>query len=232
MRLTNTVAPGAKETTCGKLVTTRYEHGNNQPRFRARVAKIVQEKNAVMRQPIAVHQSTDVAILADENAQLFRGLGQQGSVSGIRCPLGGVGDIVTGFTQRLYCRSDDVRVGQDAHLLGRDDETFFRRKLAQSRGVQEAGIDVIGFKNGIGLEHRPAIRALGEHGEHHPGCHTSAANNGFPAHFSRLGPDTRKEIGLSHRSIIPHRAQQNTPLKSPPCPRRPCACIAGRAARI
>ena len=135
MGFTKTVAPGAKETTRGKLAATRYEYRNDQPCFRAGIPKIVQKKDTAMRQLIAVDQSTDVATLADENAPIFRGLGQQGRISGVRCPLRGVDHIMTSLTQRPNRRSDDVGVSQDAHLFGRDDKTFFSRKLAQPRGI-------------------------------------------------------------------------------------------------
>ncbi len=88
-----------------------------------------------MRQLIAMDQSTDVPILADKNTSFFRGFGQQSSISRVQCPLRGIDHIMTSLTQRPDRRSDDVRVRQDAHLFGRDDKTFFSRKLAQPRGI-------------------------------------------------------------------------------------------------
>ena len=130
MRFTNTVTASAQECTGGKLIGTRYEHSNDQPRFRARIPKIVQKKHAAVRQPIAVDQSADVAILADENTRLVVSLVQQSGVSWVHFPLRYIDHIVTGLAQRSNRRGDDVRVSQDAHLLGRDDKTFFSRKLA------------------------------------------------------------------------------------------------------
>ncbi len=96
MRFTNAVASGAKETARGKLAAVGREHGNNQPRFRAGISKIVQKKNATMRQLITMDQSADVAVLADEDTFFRRGFGEQGSVSGIRCPLSGIDHIMAG----------------------------------------------------------------------------------------------------------------------------------------
>lgn len=151
-------------------------------------------------------QSTDVAVLADENTPLFGGLGEERNVAGVRYPLRSIDHVVTGLSQRPNRRSDDVGISQNAHLLRRDDETFFCRKLAQPRGIQEAGIDVVRLKNRISLEHGLPGCALGEHGEHHSRRYAAATNNGFTAHFSRLGPDARKEAGSIHRNIIPHCA--------------------------
>jgi hypothetical protein len=187
------------------LAATRYEYGNDQPRFRTCIPKIVQKKDAAMRQLIAMDQSTDVPILAQKDAPVFRGLGQQSSISWVQCPLGGIDHIVTRLTECPDRRSDDVCVSQDAHLFGRDDKTFFSRKLAQSRGIQEASIDVVRLENGIGLKHRLPICPLGQHGKHHPGRHAPATDDRFPAHLSRLGPDARKEISSIHQTTISHR---------------------------
>lgn len=135
MGFKNIVTPSAKECTGGKLIATRYERSDDQPRFRARIPKIVQKKHAAMRQQITMDQSADVAVLADENAPLFVSLGQQDGVSRVRFPLRYIDHIMTGLAQRPDGRGDDVRVSQDAHLLGRDDKTFFSRKLAQPRGI-------------------------------------------------------------------------------------------------
>jgi hypothetical protein len=59
-----------------------------------------------------------------------------------------VGHIVTHFAQCTDRLRHDIRIGQDAHLLRRNDETFFGCKLAEPRGIEKACVNVIGLRTG------------------------------------------------------------------------------------
>jgi hypothetical protein len=94
--LSYAVTLGAEEGTGNKFVGVGRERCNDQPRFRASVAKVVEKKHAAVWLLIAVDESAYVAVLADEDAALLRGFSQQRAVARICGPFRPVGDIVAG----------------------------------------------------------------------------------------------------------------------------------------
>jgi hypothetical protein len=73
----------------------------------------------MVRQRVAMDQCANVAVLRDEDPAVRGSFSQERQIAGICPPLAHVQHIVTDSPQRAHGLCNDVRIGKDAHTLGR-----------------------------------------------------------------------------------------------------------------
>ena len=115
----NASCPSPQESTRGKQSAVRGKSGNNESRLGCGIAQVVHQQHAAVRARIAVDQSANVMVLGEKDPIFPDGLRQQGLVTGIRCTLGGMDDIVAALAQGTDGLCHDVGIGEDAHAIQR-----------------------------------------------------------------------------------------------------------------
>jgi hypothetical protein len=108
----------------------RQQSGQDQAHLCSRIAQIVDEHHAKMRQVITMHERAQIVVLRQENPSAGLRFREERSVPRVFGSFGSINHVVPGRTHGPDCVRHNVCIRKHAHLFGRDRQTFRRSFFA------------------------------------------------------------------------------------------------------